>query len=203
MITTGLVWAQPAMTRVRRHLFLLALAPLCAAMATVFAQSSRIAVPSRQATQFALPSWTPDLNGDGTNDTCQIVSTTGFTGLSCTLAGTREVIRSGNLDLGYPEGRTFVDFDGDRKQDYCRVIGNGYPNSYAACTLSEGKAFGATLISPSLDWGYPETRQWRDVNGDGKTDFCRIVGSRRDTLACTFSQGRTRPYFGRTVNSKR
>jgi len=105
------------------------------------------------------------------------------------------------LDDTRLDGRPVV--DGDRKQDYCRVIGNGYPNSYAACTLSEGKAFGATLISPSIDWGYPETRQWRDVNGHGKTDFCRIVGSGRDTLACTFSQGRTRPYFGRTVNSKR
>lgn len=172
-------------------------------MATVYAQRERIAVQPRLTAQLALTAWKPDFNGDGTPDSCQIVNTPGYTGLTCTISNTREVIRSGNLDLGYPEGRAFVDFDGDRKQDYCRVIGNGPPNSYVTCTLSEGKTFGATLVSASLDWGYPDTRQWRDANNDGKADFCRIVGNYRDTLACTFSQGRLKPYFGRTINSKR
>ena len=156
-----------------------------------------------QAAQIARAGWQADFNGDGTPDFCQITTRPGFTGLTCKLSGAGQVIQSGSLDLGYPEGRAFVDFDGDRKQDFCRVVGNGFPNSYVSCTLSEGNVFGATVMSPSLDWGYPETRQWRDANGDGKADFCRVVGSNRDTMACTFSLGRAKPYFGRMVSSKR
>jgi hypothetical protein len=163
-----------------------------------------VAADARQRpAQAALAGWTADFNGDGRPDFCQIATGIGFTGLTCRIAGSGAVIKSSNLDLGYPEGRAFADFDGDGKQDFCRVIGNGYPKSYATCTLSEGRAFGATLSSPSLDWGYPDTRQWRDANSDGKADFCRAIGNYREILACTFSQGRTRPYFGRTVNSKR
>jgi hypothetical protein len=158
---------------------------------------------SVQAAQSAQAGWQADFNGDGKPDFCQIATRSGFTGLTCRIAGTNQVIQSGNLDLGFPEGRAFVDFDGDKKQDYCRVVGNSFPNSHAVCTLSEGKAFGATLQSPSLDWGYPDTRQWRDANGDGRADFCRVVGNYRETMACTFSQGRTKPYFGRTATSKR
>lgn len=187
---------------VRRHGFPLALVLVCTAMAAVGAQQQRARLPV-QAAQAALAGWQADFNGDGSLDFCQISTRSGFTGITCRLAGTNQVIQSGNLDLGYPEGRAFVDFDGDRKQDYCRVVGNGFPNSYVTCTLSEGKAFGATLVSPSLDWGYPETRQWRDANGDGRADFCRVIGNYRETMACTFSQGRTRPYFGRTATSKR
>jgi hypothetical protein len=187
--------------RVRRHGFPIAFVVVCAAMATAHAQTrARLSV---QAAQTALAGWRADFNGDGRVDFCQIATRPGFTGLSCKLDGTNQVIQSGNLDLGYPEGRAFVDFDGDKKQDYCRVIGTASPNSYVTCTLSEGTAFGATLPSPSLDWGYPETRQWRDANGDGKADFCRVIGNYRDTMACTFSLGRVKPYFGRTATSKR
>jgi hypothetical protein len=153
------------------------------------------------AMQTKLSGWPADVNGDGRSDTCQLVIRAGFSGITCTIAGTGQVIQSGNLDLGYPEGRAFVDFDGDRKADYCRVVGD--KKSGVACTLSEGNAFGTTLPSDTLDLGYPDTRQWRDANSDGKADFCRVVGTYRDTIACTFSQGRVRPYFGRTVNSKR
>jgi hypothetical protein len=152
------------------------------------------------AVQNKLSGWPADVNGDGKSDTCQLVIQSGFSGIKCTIAGSGQAIQSPNLDLGYPEGRAFVDFDGDRKADYCRVIDD--KRSSVACTLAEGN-FVTTLQSEPLELGYPDTRQWRDVNGDGKADFCRVVGTYRDTMACTFSQGRARPYFGRTVNSKR
>jgi hypothetical protein len=185
----------------RRSGLPIAFAVVAATIATAHAQTrARLSV---QAAQSARAGWQADFNGDGRPDFCQIATRPGFTGLTCTLSPSNQTISSGNLDLGYPEGRAFVDFDGDRKQDYCRVVGTGTPNSYVACTVSEGTAFGATLPSPSLDWGYPETRQWRDANGDGKADFCRVIGNSRDTMACTFALGRAKPYFGRTATSKR
>jgi hypothetical protein len=189
----------------RRQLFF-ACVLLSMAASSLLARQSSIARQAQKATlpaAAALAGWQADFNGDGKPDFCQIVTRTGFSGLTCRIAGTNQPIASGNLDLGYPEGRAFVDFDGDGKQDYCRVTGNGPSNGFVSCTPSDGTKFGDTLQSPPLDWGYPETRQWRDVNGDGKADFCRVVGNYRELTACTFSQGRVKPYFGRTVNSKR
>jgi hypothetical protein len=189
--------------RANRHVFPVAVGVVCAiAVAAGAQQQQRLRLPA-QAAQAAKAGWQADFNGDKRADFCQIATRPGFTGLTCTITGTSQAIASGNLDLGYPEGRAFVDFDGDGKQDYCRVVGYGPPNSYVTCTLSEGTAFGTTLTSPSLDWGYPETRQWRDANGDGKADFCRVIGNSRETLACTFSLGRVKPYFGRMASSRR
>jgi hypothetical protein len=181
----------------RRAIFLAAVLPAALAV-NISGQASR--VPSAAA-QAALAGWRADFNGDGTVDFCQIDSRPGYSGLTCTLAGSRQQVRSGNIDLGYPEGRAFVDFDGDRKQDYCRVIGTQSPNSFVTCTMSDGTAFGVTVKSSPLDWGYAETRQWRDVNGDGRADFCRTVGNNRELFSCTLSEGRRG--FGRTVNSRR
>jgi hypothetical protein len=41
------------------------------------------------------------------------------------------------------------------------------------------------------------------VNGDGKADFCRVIGNNRELLACTLSLGRVSPYFGRTITTRR
>jgi hypothetical protein len=179
-----------------RALFLAAVL-LSALAVTLSGQASRL--PSAAA-QAALAGWRADFDGDGAVDFCQIDSRPGYSGVTCTLTRSRQPIRSGNIDLGYPEGRAFVDFDGDRKQDYCRVVGTA-ATSFVWCTLSDGTAFGPTVRSPALDWGYPETRQWRDVNGDGRADFCRTVGNNRELFSCTLSEGRRG--FGRTVNSRR
>jgi hypothetical protein len=144
-----------------------------------------------------------DFDGDGKPDKCDVVSVPGFSGLSCWLSSINQTVPSNNLDLGYPEGRAWVDFDGDGRHDFCRIVGSGYPNSFALCTLSEGHSFGLTLQSSPLDWGYPETRYWRDVNGDKKADFCRVVGSNRELLACTISLGRMPPHFGQTWQNPR
>jgi hypothetical protein len=50
-------------------------------------------------------------------------------------------------------GRDYVDFDGDHKADYCRVVGNPGPDEHVGCTLATTKGFGY-YVSPPLDWGY-------------------------------------------------
>jgi hypothetical protein len=190
---------------VRLYLFVVAIV-CCAAVSWLDAQTPSVLRQAPRATQpaaAALAGWQADFNGDGRADLCQIVTRQGFTGLTCKISGTNTNIDSGNLDLGYPEGRAFVDFDGDGKQDYCRIVGNGFPSSYAVCTMSDGFKWGPTLPSPSLDWGYPDTRQWRDVNEDGRADFCRAIGNYREMTACTLSQGRAKEPFGRTLITKR
>jgi hypothetical protein len=158
------------------------------------------------AAQAALRGWNADVDGDGRADVCQIVSQPGSKSqsvsyrLTCRLSATGRTIGSETLDIGYPEGRAFVDVDGDRKQDYCRVVGDGSRNSRVMCTLSAGTSFGRTVTSPSLDAGYPDTREWRDVNGDRRADFCRATGINRELFSCTFSDG---VGFGRTVTSRR
>jgi hypothetical protein len=179
----------------RGRMLSLAAVLLGALMVTISGQTSR---PPGRAAPAALAGWRADFNGDGTVDFCQIENRPGYSGLTCTVND--QPIRSQNIDLGSPEGRAFVDFDGDRRQDFCRVAGTG-SNGFASCTLSEGKSFGDTLTSKGLDVGYADTRQWRDVNGDGRADFCRAVGTSRELFSCTLSEGRRG--FGRTVNSRR
>jgi hypothetical protein len=147
--------------------------------------------------------WSVNFDGDGVPDSCQIVAQQRASGVSCTLSSSKSAVQTGVIDLGYPEGRAWVDFDGDRRDDFCRVIGNGYPSSFVTCTVSNGTAFGPTFTSTAIDWGYPETRHWRDANGDKKADFCRVIGNRRELLSCTFSMGRAQQPFGKTVNSPR
>lgn len=108
------------------------------------------------------------------------------------------VVQSGPIDLGYPDGRAWVVFAG--KNSYCRVIGNGYPSSFVTCLQFNGTGFGPEIKSSALDWGYPDTRQWRDANGDGLSDFCRVIGNNREMMACTFS---TIKGFGQTVTTRR
>jgi hypothetical protein len=53
---------------------------------------------------------------------------------------------------------------GGGKADYCRVVGDGGDQSrFVSCTLSTGTGFGATFMSPALDWGYEAGQAWVDV----------------------------------------
>lgn len=111
-------------------------------------------------------------------------------------------VNSGVVDWGWPAGRAWVDADGDGKADFCRVVGaTNQTGAYARCTLSTGSGFGAEINSGALDWGTATARAWVDVDGDGKTDFCRPVGSVNQTssyLRCNLSTGSG---FGVEVNS--
>ena len=148
-----------------------------------------------------------DATGDGKADYCRVVGSTNGqdSKLACTLStngGFGATITSPTIDWGYETGRAWVDFNGDSKADYCRRVGgtNGV-NSFVACTLSTGTGFGKTALSPVLDWGYDTGRAWVDATGDGKADYCRVVGSTNgqdSKLACTLS---TNGGFGATITS--
>ncbi len=108
--------------------------------------------------------------------------------------GFGETYWSGVIDWGQEKGRQWVDFNGDGKADYCRVLGS----SQVACTVSTGTGFGQTpIVSGVIDSGWEEFRQWVDFNGDGKADYCRLLSSMQE-VACTISTGTG---FGQTYFS--
>jgi cutinase len=149
-----------------------------------------------------------DVNGDGKADFCRTVGVTNGTDsrVACTLSaggafGT--TITSPVIDWGFAEGRIWADFNGDGNADFCRRVGGptNLTNSRVACTLSTGGGFGATVVSDVLDWGYAAGWDWKDMNGDGKADYCRVVGTKNisnSRAVCTLSTGTG---FGATITS--
>jgi hypothetical protein len=85
-------------------------------------------------------------------------------------------------DLGYGNlPRSFVDVNGDGLADYCRFVGNP-PNMFIACMLrTSGGGWGAQYGYKSItgiDQGYGDRpRGFKDINGDGKADYCRYIGN--------------------------
>ncbi|HZH79156.1 MAG TPA: peptidase M12A astacin [Archangium sp.] len=135
-----------------------------------------------------------DVNGDLKADYCRRTGTTNLqdSRLLCTLStgtGFGATYISGVLDWGYEAGRAWVDFDGNGRADYCRVVG-GASDGRVQCTAFTGGGFGATYTSGVLDWGYGTGRSWADMNGDGRADYCRIVGGEGSLRQqCTLSTG--------------
>jgi hypothetical protein len=82
---------------------------------------------------------------------------------------------------------SWVDANADGKADYCRVESG----PRAACTLSTGAGFGATIVSGPIDAGFGEARLWGDVDGDRRADYCRRVGGGAvgNRIQCTRSTG--------------
>jgi hypothetical protein len=139
-----------------------------------------------------------DFNGDRMADYCRVIGS-GYTMLQCTIGvsgnfGT--TFTSGAVDAGYDAGRAWVDFDGDGKADYCRVVGSG--DKRVSCTLSAGTGYGSTFTSDALDPGWDAGRAWVDANRDGRADYCRIVGNAAKFAQCTLSTGSG---FGATISS--
>lgn len=93
-------------------------------------------------------------------------------------------------DCGYPQGRSFHDFNGDQKADYVSIVGGG-PGKVSWVKVwfatdtgfeSEGK-----ILQPSIDSGYENLRSWLDVNSDGGIDYVRSVGSHNlDQIEVTY-----------------
>ncbi|HVL04560.1 MAG TPA: hypothetical protein VM388_01130 [Acidimicrobiales bacterium] len=157
---------------------------------------------------------TPDFNGDKTADSCAVSDsdrTASCTIKTQTITGTStspNVTYRTSLDPGWMAGRAWVDHNGDGKADYCRVV----DYTRLACTVSIapattpasslgsgfGEGFGDTFYSQNLDAGWDDTRTWKDVNGDGKMDYCRITGNfiAGYQAQCTISNGQG---FGGTV----
>ena len=99
-------------------------------------------------------------------------------------------------------GLFMVDVNGDGKADYCRFVGTA-PNIFLSCALSSGTAFGAYDVNSAqgFDAGYDNMgRLMADVNGDGRADFCRFVGTAPNIfLSCALSSGTA--FGGYDVNS--
>lgn len=134
-------------------------------------------------------SWV-DVNGDNRADYCRIVG--GWTQyMQCTLSsgsGFGVSITSGAMDAGYDDSRRWADVNQDGRADYCRIVGSAiYSSTQVRCTLSTGAGFGLEFTSPTLDAGYGGTGTWADVTGDGRDDYCRVIGSYQG--ACTVSTG--------------
>lgn len=97
-------------------------------------------------------------------------------------------------DLGYANlPRAFVDVNGDGLADYCRFVGN-HPNDFVACMLrtSDG-GWGGQYDYRSItgiDEGYGDRpRGFKDINGDGKADYCRYVGNPPNIIeSCNFAE---------------
>jgi hypothetical protein len=142
-----------------------------------------------------------DVNGDGLPVYCRVVGSANHTdsGVTCsishgTVIGPAEIKSDRHLDWGYPEGRAWVDINGDGLADYCRVAGGtGVADGWVTCALSTGTEIGQTEITSGfLDGGVPQSRAWADVNGDGLPDFCRGVGVTNTVdsqISCTLSMG--------------
>lgn len=98
------------------------------------------------------------------------------------------------VDIGHGEfPRFMVDVNGDGKADFCRLVG-GEGQEFLSCAFSDGKTFGQyDFNSAKLDLGHAEfPRFMADVNGDGKADFCRLVGGEgQEFLSCALSDGKT------------
>ncbi len=133
-----------------------------------------------------------DFDADGRADYCRVVGSSNFhdSKVQCTLstgAGFGSTPTSDMLDWGFDAGRAWVDFNGDRRADYCRVV----VASQIQCHLSAGTGF-ATFgpFSGVLDTGYDSGRAWADFSGDGRADYCRRVGdSWNSRVECTLSTG--------------
>ncbi len=94
--------------------------------------------------------------------------------------------KMGVSDKGYENSlRQFVDINGDGKIDYCREVGN-HPNTFIACATINSNGILEEYGYEIRDKGYENSiRQFKDVNGDGKVDYCREVGNHPNTfIAC-------------------
>ncbi|MDV5168329.1 RHS repeat-associated core domain-containing protein [Photobacterium rosenbergii] len=72
----------------------------------------------------------------------------------------------------------WVDVDGDRKLDLCKIKTSGSPyentyNTHIECDLGNGQAFN----HPYTAWGKKKQNWWLDIDSDGKSEYCFIDGS--------------------------
>jgi hypothetical protein len=145
-----------------------------------------------------------DFNNDKKADYCRVVGVTGHYQLAVSLStgkddnshGFKEPpILSGNINPGVDDWGVWIDWDKDGFPDYVRVVGsqNFAGDTGIAVTYGAGSGFGETkrYTTQHFDWGYPETRLWVDMDGDGKPDFVRLAGSHADPMiAVTLSAGK-------------
>ena len=150
-----------------------------------------------------------DVNGDGKADYCRVMGNTNSF-LDCRLSTGDSLgpeIKSGVMDLGFEEGRAWVDVTGNHQAAYCRMIGSKESGFFASCLPFTGSGFGSELVlGPVENYQDSSARVWLDVDGDGKADYCRIITHIEpvfppkitSTLKCSLSNGRA---FGSEIES--
>jgi len=82
------------------------------------------------------------------------------------------------------------DIDGDGNHDQCVlfIASKDFRESYLTCETAGHEPFETENIDP----GHTEGRAFVDHNGDGRDDFCRVVGNKINVhagLRCAISQG--------------
>lgn len=153
--------------------------------------------PSKQAgLKFgSAPRFLADVNGDGMADLCRFLGEGDATYLSCSLRGTNRQFGPAEFPATAPQqaarfgpglaerGRFMVDVNGDGRADYCRFVGTSPETTALSCMLATDSGFGpqelksgagASRLTPRS--GQYPAELMGDVNGDGRADYCRIVG---------------------------
>lgn len=143
--------------------------------------------------------WT-DFDGDNRLDFCTVSSMDASPRIQCRSAtGDRftNVTASAFIGSKRISNVSWVDFNGDKRADFCRREIITHVRRQLVCTLSEGSSFGDTVrydMPNSLgmlgNWvNIGLHAEWVDINADGKTDFCAAVGKENDIIACHLSTG--------------
>ena len=82
--------------------------------------------------------------------------------------------------------RFMADVNGDGRADFCRFFDAYVRDSLPtlSCALQTGTGFGVTAggyyfnSAPGIDVGHGDVQRFMaDVNGDGRADYCRFVGT--------------------------
>lgn len=92
-----------------------------------------------------------------------------------------------HFDFGYKEFSQFADVNGDGKADYCREVGD--ESRFIRCDLTTSKGFANAFSARRIDLGYVGSRILVDVTGDGKSDYCRLVGDHPVFIRCEIATG--------------
>lgn len=139
--------------------------------------------------------WLADVTGDGRADLCALTREDGQAALACWAmgqTGRAALAKTTPLDPGRPGNRWFADVNGDGAADFCRVVGRK-PAGYLRCELADAARF-PSAITAHVRMGHREGfyrfRAFADVDGDGRADYCRVVGRPpRPKLSCALSDG--------------
>ncbi|CAG5135136.1 unnamed protein product [Candidula unifasciata] len=82
--------------------------------------------------------------------------------------------------------------------DYCRVIGRG-KRRFMSCNLSGSTGQGHHYVSKlGFEVGYSNTWFMRDMDGDGRDDYCRCVGTPNNSKMICMKAGE-HGFYGSTI----